>query len=111
MHSLCHFRNYTHMRQTLISLSKSDDEEDQKLLQAVYGIAFFGVPHDGMDIQSLISIVGNGPNRFLLESIGSYGSQILGIYNRDFPHSLGGQGESKIICFYETLLSPTATLV
>jgi hypothetical protein len=99
------------MWQTLISLSKSDDEEDQKLLRAVYGIAFFGVPHDGMDIKSLISMAGDGPNRFLLESIGNQGSQILGIYNRDFPKTLGGRGESKIICFYETLLSPTATMV
>lgn len=99
------------MWQTLISLSKSDDGEDQKLLKAVYGIAFFGVPHDGMDIQSLISIVGNGPNRFLLESIGNHGSQILSIYQREFPKTLGGQGESKVICFYETLGSPTAKKV
>ncbi|PON24619.1 hypothetical protein TGAM01_v206549 [Trichoderma gamsii] len=98
------------VKETLISLSKSNDEEDQNLLRAVYGIAFFGVPHDGMDIKSLISMAGDGPNRFLLESIGNQSSQILGIYNRDFPHSLGGQGESKIICFYETRLSPTATL-
>ncbi|EHK42206.1 hypothetical protein TRIATDRAFT_14480, partial [Trichoderma atroviride IMI 206040] len=100
--------DFTYIWQTLISLSNSDDEEDQKLLRAVYGIAFFGVPHDGMDIQSLISIVGNGPNRFLLESIGNHGSQILSIYQREFPKTLGGRGESKVICFYETLKSPTA---
>ncbi|KAL7918702.1 nacht and ankyrin domain-containing protein [Trichoderma austrokoningii] len=96
------------VKEILISLSKSDDERDQKLLQAVYGIAFFGVPHDGMDIQSLKSIVGNGSNRFLIESIGNHGSQILSIYQREFPRTLGGQGGSKVICFYETLKSPTA---
>jgi hypothetical protein len=77
----------------------------------VYGVVFFGVPHNGMDIESLISIVGNGPNRFLLESIGYHGSQILSIYQREFPKTLGGQGESKVICFYETLKSPTAKKV
>ncbi|KAL7785260.1 hypothetical protein V8C37DRAFT_419985 [Trichoderma ceciliae] len=96
------------IKQILISLSKSKDEEDQKLIRAVYGIAFFGVPHDGIDIRSLISMVGDGPNRFLLESIGPFSSQILSIQQREFPDALGGQGESEIVCFYETRKSPTA---
>ncbi|KAJ4865462.1 ankyrin repeats (3 copies) domain-containing protein [Trichoderma breve] len=95
------------VKQTLISLYKSKDEEDQKLLRAVYGIAFFGVPHDGMDISSLIPMVENGPNRFLLESIGCFSSQILSTQHREFLEALGTQ-ESKIICFYETRMSPTA---
>ncbi|KAK4080934.1 hypothetical protein Trihar35433_2039 [Trichoderma harzianum] len=95
------------VKQTLISLYKSKDEEDQKLLRAVYGIAFFGVPHDGMDISSLIPIVENGPNRFLLESIGLFSSQILSTQHREFLEALGTRN-SKIICFYETRMSPTA---
>ncbi|PTB60145.1 hypothetical protein M431DRAFT_476679 [Trichoderma harzianum CBS 226.95] len=95
------------LKQTLISLYKSKDEEDLKLLRAVYGIAFFGVPHDGMDISSLIAMVENGPNRFLLESIGLFSSQILSVQHREFLEALGTR-ESKIICFYETRMSPTA---
>ncbi|KAF3065402.1 Ankyrin repeat domain-containing protein 50 [Trichoderma lentiforme] len=95
------------VKQTLISLYKSKDEEDQKLLRAVYGIAFFGVPHDGMDISSLIPMVENGPNRFLLESIGLFSSQTLSTQHREFLETLGTR-ESKIICFYETRMSPTA---
>ncbi|KAK4070988.1 uncharacterized protein Triagg1_6355 [Trichoderma aggressivum f. europaeum] len=49
------------LKQTFISLYKSNDEEDQKLLRAVYGIAFSGVPHHGMDINSLIPMVKFGP--------------------------------------------------
>lgn len=64
-----------------------------------------------MDIRSLISMVGDGPNRFLLESIGLFSSQILSIQKREFPEVLGGQGESEIICFYETRMSPTALQV
>ncbi|KAH0491908.1 hypothetical protein TgHK011_003310 [Trichoderma gracile] len=96
------------VKQFLISLSNSSDELDKKLRRAVYGIAFFGVPHDGMDIRSLIPMAGDGPNRFLLESIGSHSSQVLSTLQRDFTQALGGQGETEIISFYETRMSPTA---
>ncbi|KAG7001762.1 Protein SERAC1 [Fusarium oxysporum f. sp. conglutinans] len=96
------------VKQTLISLSKSKKEDDLKLVRAVYGIVFFGVPHDGMDISSLIPMVGDGPNRFLIESIGAINSQILSAQQREFHTALGGEGDSEIVCFYETVESPTA---
>ncbi|KAL7795561.1 ankyrin repeat-containing domain protein [Trichoderma afarasin] len=96
------------VKQLLISLSKSIDDVDQRLRGAIYGIAFFGVPHDGMDIRSLIPMAGDRPNRFLLESIGYDNSQILSIQKREFAEALGGRGEFEIISFYETRLSPTA---
>jgi protein SERAC1 len=68
----------------------------------VYGIAFFGVSHNGMDISSLIP---------LLESIRPIRSQILNIQQREFPDTLGGEGESEIICLYEIRESPTAIQV
>ncbi|RFU77499.1 nacht and ankyrin domain containing [Trichoderma arundinaceum] len=96
------------VRRVLIYLSKSKDEDDQKPMRSVYRIVFFGVPHSGMDIQSLISMVGDGPNRFLLESLGSTNSQVLSTQQREFLLALGGQGQSEIVCCYETLMSPTA---
>ncbi|KAF2193038.1 hypothetical protein K469DRAFT_551882 [Zopfia rhizophila CBS 207.26] len=96
------------VKQTLISLSKSRKEDDQKIVRAVYGIVFFGVPHDGMDISSLIPMVGDGPNRFLIESIGRVNSQILSIQQREFHTALGDEGDTEIFCFYETAESPTA---
>ncbi|KAK0627856.1 hypothetical protein B0T14DRAFT_423330, partial [Immersiella caudata] len=96
------------LKQYLISLSKSSSDDCQKFLRAVYGVAFFGVPHDGMDIESLIPMVGNGPNRSLLECVGDTSSPILNIQRRDFNKTLGSEGESEVICFYETLKSPTA---
>lgn len=72
------------IKQTLISLSKSTVEDDINLLQAVRGIAFFGVPNDGMDISSLIPMAGDGPNRFLLESINHINSQILTMQQQNF---------------------------
>ncbi|KJZ69702.1 hypothetical protein HIM_10908 [Hirsutella minnesotensis 3608] len=96
------------LKQMLITLAKSEQEDDKKLLEAVYGIVFFGVPHDGMDISFLIPMVGDGPNRFLVESISRINSQILSIQQRDFHKALRAEGESEIVCFYETMRSPTA---
>lgn len=56
-------------------------------------------------------MVGDGPNRFLLESIGTNNSQVLSIQQREFSDALGGQGETEIVSFYETRLSPTALRV
>lgn len=96
------------VKQWLVALSMSKYEKDTQLLQRVYGIAFFGVPHDGMDISSLIPMVGDSPNRFLLESINNINSQILNTQRRQFHMALGQEGDSEIVCFYETLKSPTA---
>jgi len=77
----------------------------------VYGILFFGVPHDGLDITSLIPMVGRQPNLPLLYSLGRDNSQVITKLHREFHNALGGQGESEIFCFYETLQSPTAQKV
>jgi hypothetical protein len=56
-------------------------------------------------------MVGDGPNRFLIESVSDINSQILSIQQREFHNALGSEGESEIVCFYETLKSPTAVQV
>lgn len=88
-------------------LSKSNVEQSKKLLRAIYGIVFFGVPNEGMDISSLIAMVQDRPNRFLIESIG-INSQILTDLKRGFHTVLDEEGGSEVFCFYETLMSPTA---
>ena len=89
-------------------MSKSRIKEDQNLRQAVYGVVFFRVPHDGMDISSLIPMAGDGPNRSLIDSIGQNNSQVLSTQQREFQTALGAKGDSEVFCFYETLKSPTA---
>ncbi|KAH6851067.1 hypothetical protein B0I37DRAFT_373108 [Chaetomium sp. MPI-CAGE-AT-0009] len=98
------------VKQALINLSKSRNHDHQRLLAAVYGVVFFGVLHDGMDIRSLVPMVENGPNRFLLESIGNISSQVLTMQQREFPQALG-EDKSEVICFFETLMSPTAVVI
>nr|CEG03560.1 unnamed protein product [Fusarium acuminatum CS5907] len=62
-------------KQFLIILLKATNEDDLKFAKAVYGIVFFGVPYGGVDISSLIPMVEDGPNRYLIESIGRSDSQ------------------------------------
>ncbi|KAK0720516.1 hypothetical protein B0H67DRAFT_552679 [Lasiosphaeris hirsuta] len=94
--------------QTMIALSKSKEEDDRQLTKAVYGIVFFGVPHDGMDTSSLIPMVGDGPNRPLVNSLSRINSEILSIQQQEFHTALGNEGNSEIVYFYETVESPTA---
>ncbi|KAK1962871.1 hypothetical protein LY78DRAFT_642439 [Colletotrichum sublineola] len=96
------------VKQALITLANSKADDHRKLLQAVYGVVFFGVPHDGMDIRSLIPMVADGPNRELVGSLNQTNSQILSIQQRDFHKALGPKGQTEVFCFYETQDSPTA---
>ncbi|KAF6842214.1 kinesin light chain [Colletotrichum musicola] len=96
------------VKQALITLANSTAEDQQKATRAIYGIVFFGVPHDGMDISSLIPMVGDGTNRELISSISQLNSQVLSMQQRDFRKALGPEGNTEIFCFYETEQSPTA---
>lgn len=89
------------VKQALIA--SSDD-----VLDMVLGILLFGAPNDGMDTRSLIPIVGNQPNRFLLESLNPMNSQVLRYQREEFPRVLN-HIDCQLFCFYETELSPTPT--
>ncbi|KAG5655130.1 hypothetical protein KAF25_001903 [Fusarium avenaceum] len=98
------------VKQALIILAKSKLIEDSKLLQAVYAIAFFGVPHLGMDIGSLVAMTGNAPSRSMVESLSRDNSRILSYLQREFVDVLGPEGKSEVVCLYEDMLSPTGIL-
>ncbi|KAH7236573.1 hypothetical protein BKA59DRAFT_460104 [Fusarium tricinctum] len=95
------------VKQALIILAKSKLVEDSKLLQAVYGIAFFGVPHLGMDIGSLVAMTGNAPSRSMVKSLSRDKSQILSSLQWEIVDVLGPEGKSEVVCFYEDSMSPT----
>lgn len=84
----------------------ADDKETVGLIRR---ILFFGVPNQGMDIEALVPMVGDRPNRQLLESLGE-GSDLL---NRIATQFLGAfpLTSSEIVSFYETKKSPTAQKV
>ena|ERR1700730_17248635 len=85
------------------------DDLDKANLRATYGALFFGVPSQGMDISSLVPMVGDQPNRHFLESLGKE-SEILQEQRVRFPKAFDFR-DSEIISFFETLESPTAVQV
>jgi len=83
---------------------------DPELLKALLGVLFFGVPNDGMAIESLIPVVNDQPNRFLLESLSTMNSQVLELLGQNFSE-FQERTNLELFCFYETQLSPTAAMV
>ena len=95
-------------RQAIIKLARGD-ESDKKQMQSIMGLVFFGVPNRGMDIASLRAMVGDQPNRYILESIGQYSDLLLEQdlrFGVDFHYR-----DSPIFSFFETKSSPTALKV
>jgi hypothetical protein len=85
------------------------DETGASILNSTCGFLFFGVPHQGMDIESLVPLVKDHPNRGLLESLGK-NSALLMRLGQDFGNAFG-ERHIPIISFYETEKSPTAVKV
>ena len=97
-------------RQALIllhqSLERREKADEINLLDTVRGIAFFGVPNRGMDNEALRSIVGDGPNRSLVEHIG-WTERYLQDQHLKFLDILETEMNLKVLSLYETVESPT----
>ena len=93
------------LKQALIQLA-SRDNFDRQIVQSTYGILFFGVPNQGMNIGSLLPMVGSQPNVPFLTLLSKDSGNLQGLIDRfrttfDFK-------DSEIISFYETDASRTA---
>jgi hypothetical protein len=89
-------------------LSKGD-ETDQCNFKSTRGALFFGVPNCGMDNTSLITMMETQPNRDFLDSL-STNSPFLKQQAQSFPTVFDFR-DSIIYSFYETRVSPKATMV
>lgn len=96
------------IKEALIKLAESNSDSD--VLGLVVGALFFGVPNDGMDIESLLPMVTNQPNQILLGTLHNANSQILALQRRSFS-ALLKRANFELYCFYETQLSPTGAKV
>jgi protein SERAC1 len=94
--------------QALIEMQHGE-ESDKANLKSIYGMLFFGVPSQGMSIESLVPMVENQPNRFFLESLSKV-TDGLRAQRQNFRQAFPFK-ESRIISFYETKQSPTAQKV
>lgn len=81
-------------------------QSDQANFKATYGIISFGTPNRGLNLESLVAMVENQPNRYLLETLRP-NSEVLYTLRRDFLQSFKFQ-DSEILSVYELQRSPTA---
>ena len=93
------------LKQALIQLA-SGDGVDRRIFESTYGILFFGVPNQGMDISSLLAMVGTQLNLPFLTMLSKDSGNLQGLVERfrtafDFK-------DSEIFSFYETCASRTA---
>ncbi|KAM6487335.1 ankyrin repeat protein [Trichoderma sp. SZMC 28011] len=94
------------IKEAIVKLKEELDKKDASILRSTFGFAFFGVPHQGMAIESLVPLVKDYPNRGLLESLNK-NSALLQRLENDFRNAFGTKGP-RIVSFYETENSPTA---
>jgi hypothetical protein len=97
------------LKQALIQMKRSNNATDRANFQSTYGILFFGVPSQGMDVSSLISMAEGQVNLPFLLTLGKE-SQLLRELHREFCSSFDFR-DSTIISYYETKKSPTAEKV
>ena len=90
-------------------MGESDNAIDKANFTSTYGILYFGVPSQGMDVSSLISTAEGQVNLPFLLSLGKE-SQILRDLHRKFCSSFNFR-DSVILSYYETKKSPTAEKV
>lgn len=93
------------LKQALIQMA-SGSVEDKSIFYSIYGILFFGVPNQGMDISSLLAMVGSQPNLPLLTMLSKDAGvlqELIEKFRTVFEFK-----DSVIISLYETHASRTA---
>jgi hypothetical protein len=92
-----------------IVLMKNWNDARSTILYQTYGMMFLGVPNQGMKIERLRPLVEGQPNEQLLYSLGTE-SQLLRNQTEQFAKAFSFE-DSEIVCFYETVRSPTTMKV
>ncbi|KAK1458001.1 hypothetical protein CMEL01_15348 [Colletotrichum melonis] len=97
------------IKETLVRMKEEKHETHASILDSISGFIFFGVPHQGLAIESLVPLVKDQPNRSLLESLNK-NSALLQRLDKEFNNVIRAKRPS-IVSFYETEKSPTAVEV
>lgn len=90
-------------------MKDENDEEDTAILNSTFAFLFFGVPHQGMAIESLVPLIKDKPNRALLETLNKNSALLLRL-EKEFCRVFC-VNRPQIVSFYETEKSPTAVEV
>lgn len=106
----------TKIEQAILKMLDAGQVHDEDILKSIRGILFFGVPNQGMKIESLLPMVQNQPNENLIRTL-RHNSERLIEQSQQFLKRFQGEWRGidldivKIFCFYETRRSPTAQKV
>jgi hypothetical protein len=57
------------LKEALVCLASSQQPHESKLLEAISGAIFFGVPNHGMVISHLVALASGGANTYLIEDL------------------------------------------
>ncbi|KAI1871350.1 uncharacterized protein JN550_004795 [Neoarthrinium moseri] len=92
------------LKQALVQLADSSDEEYKSLMRILHGVVFFGVPNLGMQQEHFRTIAQNNANAALVDDL-ARNSSYLRQLDTDFSE---GSFSKRITCFwaYETVESP-----
>lgn len=89
-------------------MAEDSIDGDDAAYRSLRGILLFGVPSQGMDIESLVPMVPVSEMRALLSSLDKNNSPTLRELGESFPRKIKELQEFVVFNFYETQESPTA---
>lgn len=93
------------LKRALVLFGNDGNDEERKILEAVKGVVFFGVPHKGMEISHFLAMAAKQPNQDLVTSTLSPDSALLPELDIEFS-KLALRFNQNIRFVYETLQSP-----
>ncbi|KAM3503043.1 hypothetical protein MY10362_004440 [Beauveria mimosiformis] len=97
------------VKQALVNLATEKNSKDhESLLCAARAVAFFAVPHSGMEIEALEAMARDGPNLDLIKSLSAVNSWPLKELRHRFHQLSHAKQDLRLFCFYETEKSNTA---
>lgn len=99
------------VKAALTQMIGSNDETERSIFELLRGILFFGVPSQGLRIQSLIPMREESAWRALLYSLDDENSPTMLELGKGFAQAKRCIQHCKYYYFYETKKSPTAILV
>lgn len=89
------------VKRVLVLLEQEGRDEEKDILNSVKGLAFFGVPHKGMEISHLLAMVAKQPNEDLISRTLSTDSKLLSDLDQQFAN-IALRLNDNIKVFYET---------
>ena len=93
------------LKQALLQMAISEDEDDARHLKETFDILFFGVPNQGMELSSLYPMAHGQLNMAFLSTLDRNSVHLQNLVT-EFNRIV--LSDTRVMSFYETCTSPTA---